>query len=75
MQLCDVNYYSDVLISMHRDILKGHWDGGRVRTKCILINHCINKGGPARWMSLIAGGKERHLPSCSALCPTPLFGM
>ena len=33
---------------MHRAILKGHWDGGRDRTKCILNNHSINKGGPSQ---------------------------
>ena len=70
MQLRDVNYYSDVLISIdiyaqsHSKghwrgegvkvqnyvfyVLKGHWDGGRDRNKCILINHCINKGGPSQ---------------------------
>ena len=33
---------------MHRAILKGHWDEGRDRTKCILINYRINEGGPSQ---------------------------
>ena len=48
MQLGDVNYYSDVLISIDiyaQSHSKRALEGGRGRTKCILINHSINKGG------------------------------
>ena len=53
MQLRNVKYYSDVLISIDiyaqshsKRALEG--GGGRSRTKCILINHSINKGGPSQ---------------------------
>ena len=75
MQLRDVNYYSDMLISIDiyaqshsKRALEGG-RGGRCRTKCILINHHINKGGPSQvggsysWLGV---GGEGHLPSCSA---------
>ena len=52
MQLRDVNYYSDVLISIDiyaqshsKRALVG---GGGDRTKCILINYRINEGGPSQ---------------------------
>ena len=45
-----------MFILLCRAILKGHWDGGRDRKKCVLINYHINKGGPSRWVRHIAGG-------------------
>ena len=55
MQLCDVNYYSDVLISIDiyaQSHSKRALGWGRGRTKCILIYHLsphsIIKGGPSQ---------------------------
>ena len=64
---------------MHRDFLKGHWDGGRDRTKCILINYRINKGGPSQvggsysWLGGGGreGGEEGHLPHAPPCAPPP----
>ena len=41
------------IIPLCRAILKGHWDGGRDRRKCILINYHSHK---QRWVGHIAGG-------------------
>ena len=64
MQLRDVNYYSDVLISIDiyaqshskRALEGGGGEGGEGAELCILINYRINKGGPSRWVGHIAGG-------------------